>query len=252
VTALAKFEKSSTTPLPQRELMDELYVGFKVVSQPAPADLKAKQSDTVALLFLTHPDRDHVLLLDTNVWVSKPVVVRAPASDAVCITTQAYLDFPAAIAEFVANNSQLCTWAIVTPKRASTDSRLLNVYLDQTYGNPTVDALASYETFNQPDWDGHDAEPITRETLNYARRLLRIVPETLGPPDIAPAAGSIALEWIPERHNTLDKLFLDIGPGEEWRAYWMLRDGSFGRLPGRGYTADTRRILNKLFEGLSK
>jgi hypothetical protein len=255
VTALANFEKSSATPFaPQRDLMDVSYGGFMMTTEPAPADLKPKQSGTVSFV-LPHSDRDHMVMLGTNIVVSTPVRARA---NAVGVTMQSYPAvvakvFPAAIAEFVANNSQLCTWIVVTPKRSSTDSSLLNVYLDQTYGNPTADELASYETLNQPNWDGHDAEPITKQTLDYARRLLGIMPETLGPPDIAPAAdGSIALEWVPERHNTLDKLFLDIGPGEEWRAYWMLRDGSFGRLLGRGYNADTSRVLDKLFDDLSK
>lgn len=93
---------------------------------------------------------------------------------------------------------------------------------------------------------------VTLQTLEYAPRILRAMPTTFGPADIAPAAdGSIALEWVPDYHHKLDKLFLDIGSGEEWSAYWLLRNGEFGRQVGRGYTSDTRRILHKLFDALS-
>ncbi len=114
------------------------------------------------------------------------------------------------------------------------------------------DPLASYEMLNERDWDGYGAEPISAETLRYARQLLAVMPETLGPPDIAPGAdGSIALEWVHDA-GPLHKLFLDIGPGEEWRAYWKRRNDEFGRLPGAGFSSDTMHILLKLFEDLSK
>src|SRR5258707_216062 len=86
--------------------------------------------------------------------------------------------------------------------------------------------LSGYEQYEVANWDGRDALPITSETLAYARKLMRVMPKTLGEPDVAPAAdGSIALEWIPDDPTRkLNKLFLDIGPAEEWCAYWTLRD----------------------------
>jgi hypothetical protein len=113
------------------------------------------------------------------------------------------------------------------------------------------DPLASYEKYANANWDAEGAEPITSATLLYARLIMGVLPTTLGQPDVAPAAdGSIALEWVPEQHHKLDRLFLDIGPGEVWRAYWMLRDGTYGRLPGEGYSNDTRPMLRKLFDEL--
>jgi hypothetical protein len=115
------------------------------------------------------------------------------------------------------------------------------------------DPLASYGQYAKSNWDGDGAEAITPETLAYARRILSLLPNTFGAPDIAPAAdGSIALEWVPDSHAKLDKLFLDIGPGEEWRAYWLLRDETYGRLPSKGYTSNTKRILQKLFDDLHR
>ena len=114
------------------------------------------------------------------------------------------------------------------------------------------DLLASFEQYATANWDADGAEPITSATLAYARHILRLLPTTFGEPDVAPAAdGSIALEWVPEGHPKLDRLFLDIGPGEVWRAYWMLCDGTYGRLPGQGYSADIRPTLRKLFDDIN-
>lgn len=116
-----------------------------------------------------------------------------------------------------------------------------------------ADPLTSFEQYATANWDGENAEPITAGTLSYARHIMRLLPNTFGAPDIAPAAdGSITLEWVPDDHHKLDRLFLDIGPGEEWRAYWLLHDGSYGRQPGKGYSNDTRPTLRKLFDDLDR
>jgi len=118
------------------------------------------------------------------------------------------------------------------------------------FTRPTANPLDGYDRFKERNWDGYDAEPITAETLRYARRLLGAMPDTFGPPDIAPSGdGSIGLEWVPG-DGPLDRLFLDIGPGEEWRAYWKRRNGEFGRLPGTGFDSQTTHILQKLFADL--
>jgi hypothetical protein len=114
--------------------------------------------------------------------------------------------------------------------------------------------LVGFEQYSAPNWDGFDATAITPQTLSYARKLMRILPSQLGEPDAAPAAdGSIALQWIPDdRKHPLEKLFLDIGPGEEWRAYWTMKDGSKGRQPGTLVNDNTKIILEQLFRKLSK
>lgn len=119
--------------------------------------------------------------------------------------------------------------------------------------NEIVGPLAGYEQYQTANWDQFDAEPITADTLKYARRLMNIMPTSFGDPDIAPAAdGSIALEWVPvNATHSLNKLFLDIGPGEEWRASWKLRDGTFDRIVGSGFPATTKGTLKSLFDKLS-
>jgi hypothetical protein len=63
------------------------------------------------------------------------------------------------------------------------------------------------------------------------------MPETLLPPSPITATGQS------RGFPTLHKLFLDIGPGEKWRAYWKLRSGEFGR---RLCTSITHRFLPTL------
>ncbi|MCC8955288.1 hypothetical protein H8B02_18140 [Bradyrhizobium sp. Pear77] len=123
------------------------------------------------------------------------------------------------------------------------------------YGGPAQanTPLQGYEEFHSANWDGQEAEAITPQTLAYARKLMKILPTTLGKPDAAPAGdGSIALEWVPEDLNhKLDRLFLDIGPGEQWRAYWSLRNGEFDRVTHEGFSDRTEETLQKIFQQLS-
>lgn len=115
------------------------------------------------------------------------------------------------------------------------------------------DLLAGYELYQMANWDGAGAEPITAATLAYARRIVAVLPSSLGAPAIAPASdGTIALEWIPDDpHHKLDRLFLDIGPGRQWRAYWTLRTGEFHRIPHTGFSNETSEIIARIFRDLS-
>jgi hypothetical protein len=160
-------------------------------------------------------------------------------------------------ARTVASGDSLVQWTIasnlvVSVDDHATDPTPIVSTLDTLLGKPKANSLEGYEQYSEPNWDGYNAEPITAETLQYARWLLKVIPETLGPPDIAPSAdGSIGLEWVPES-GSLRKLFLDIGPGQEWRAYWNRRNGEFGRLPGRWLSPITKHTLQKLFNDLSR
>jgi hypothetical protein len=129
----------------------------------------------------------------------------------------------------------------------------LSPFIHDIIWEAPADPLEGYEQYQIEDWDGFGAEPITASTLACARRLMQVIPTSLGYPDIAPAAdGTIALEWIPDdATHKLDKLFLDIGPGEVWRAYWMLRTGQFGRLPQAGFSEASKTVLELLFNDLS-
>jgi hypothetical protein len=115
----------------------------------------------------------------------------------------------------------------------------------------SADPLAGYERYASPNWDGFDAEPVTRATLASARRFLRLLPDTFGAPDIAPGAdGTIGLEWS-FTDRPLRKLFIDIGPGNVWSGYWRLASGGRETLPQRLIDEDTSPALTNLFEKLS-
>lgn len=128
---------------------------------------------------------------------------------------------------------------------ATTAAVVMQISIDQQT------QLRGYEKYTVENWDGHAAQPISIETLFWARRLMKVLPTRFGPPDAAPNVdGSIALEWIFE-HGPIAKLFLDIGPGTEWSAYWKRRGGEFGRQPGDASKPDLRIQLHALFEDLS-
>ncbi len=145
--------------------------------------------------------------------------------------------------------------SLIVYDKVHSDIKAANLLLAAPHHGLLVEAdlLDGYEQYQTANWDRHDAEAITAQTLAYARRLMKVMPTKLGPPDVAPTGdGSIALEWVPDDHtHKLDKLFLDIGPGEVWRAYWTLRTGEFGRLPQVGFSDQTQTILNNLFNDLS-
>jgi hypothetical protein len=76
----------------------------------------------------------------------------------------------------------------------------------------TADNFSEYEDYDIPGWDGDDAVPISRSTVDAARLLNSLLPR--GPsPDIAPGArGTIGLEWrrgLPD----VSYLLVEVGPG---------------------------------------
>lgn len=251
MNALSKFELSSATPVNVLD-PDLLYAGFPraPVPAPEPLDLRVKQSGTISSVILTHPDADYTVFVDTS---TLPNILRVPHHGGVYVTTRAYPHaaptlYTRAAVIFPTDQCDFRTYAVVG---TGTTSSLLTAFLEETHNNPVLEELASYDTFEEPNWDGHDAQPITKETLDYARRIVRLLPDTLGAPDIAPSAdGSIGLEWVPD-HGPLTKLFMDIGPGVQWHAYWQRDNGDIGRVSGAEIRPPTRTVLHNLFAELS-
>jgi hypothetical protein len=113
-----------------------------------------------------------------------------------------------------------------------------------------ADPLEGYETYAVEDWDGYDARPITPDTLHAARSILKSLPKSFGDPVCSPGAdGSIVFEWLKD-DGPLRKLFIDIGPGRTWKAYWRLASGKTGTIPRKRVTISTIPELQKLFETL--
>ena len=62
-------------------------------------------------------------------------------------------------------------------------------------------------------------------------------------PDAAPAAnGTIVLEWIRSEGPFL-KLYIDIGPGRFWTAFWRKPDGEKCTLPHQAIDGNTPKII---------
>jgi hypothetical protein len=109
--------------------------------------------------------------------------------------------------------------------------------------------LKGYEKYSTENWDGHGALAISPETRSSAATVINALPKHFGAPDAAPAAdGTIGLEWIPES-GSFKKLFIDIGPGTLWRAYWRLSTGKVGHASG---SVPDSNLFSKLHELLQK
>lgn len=81
------------------------------------------------------------------------------------------------------------------------------------------DRFTDYELYDVDDWDGYGALPISRETVENARRFFLQIPRQFDYVDIAPASdGTIGFEW---RFGTgLNRSFvlIDVGPGKAFSA----------------------------------
>lgn len=72
-------------------------------------------------------------------------------------------------------------------------------------GKARMDAIARLrdilvECMN-PDWDGEDASPVTRQAWSEALRFLLLLPPSFPTPEVDPdSEGSIGLEWCRRRH----------------------------------------------------
>lgn len=113
------------------------------------------------------------------------------------------------------------------------------------------DLLEGYEEYAEPNWDCYGSEPISSETVEAARQLLAVLPNTLGEPHIAPGPdGTIGLEWV-FRDRPLRKLYIDVGPGCVWSGYWRRTSGEKRAILPKPIDARTEAELGKLFAELS-
>lgn len=140
--------------------------------------------------------------------------------------------------------------SLVYPKtHGRTDIEELIQQLTRGWTTPN-DPLDGYENYAFEEWDGYDALPITPDTLHAARSILKSLPKTFGDPVCSPGAdGSIVFEWLKD-DGPLRKLFIDIGPGRTWKAYWRLASGWTGTIPRKRVTISTIPELQKLFKTL--
>lgn len=140
---------------------------------------------------------------------------------------------------------------------ANTSNRYVYAYLynmDQgtasdvlIYRTPASDPLSEFAQYNKPNWDGYGAQPITQETIDTAKSIYRMLPAEWNDPALAPSAdGSIGFEWDKE-DGPIRTLFLDVGPGKVWRAYWRTANGDRRGMSRQAYSLNSRIVLAKMF-----
>ncbi len=116
---------------------------------------------------------------------------------------------------------------------------------------PVDDPLAGYECYAEANWDCYGAEPISAETVESARQLLQMLPDTLGQPHIAPGSdGTVGLEWV-HTDGPLRKLYIDVGPGKVWGGYWRRASSERRTIPAKPIDATTEAELADLFADLN-
>jgi hypothetical protein len=211
---------------------------------------KLKNTATVTFSTFTCPVCDHADVFIMSGSLPMAVVLK-PISGSSCVVTGVGREYRS---QFDIDLMFSASPALkrFLPRRDTTDPIPVALETDSPLDPSIVTTLKEYEQLKEKNWDGYDGDPITKETLDYARKILRAMPKTLGLPEISPGAdGSVALEWHPVI-GLVRKLFLDIGPGEHWRAYWKQRDGKFDRMTRSGFDKDTKRTLERLFQDLSK
>jgi hypothetical protein len=111
-----------------------------------------------------------------------------------------------------------------------------------------TDLFAEYEAYNVPGWDGYDAEPVTNETVDTARRFRRLLPRALRAPDIAPGAdGTIGFEWRHGPRNHYKLIFVEIGPGDRVAARIVHEDGRIISFPSTQLGTGAKKLISDLF-----
>lgn len=79
----------------------------------------------------------------------------------------------------------------------------------------TPGRFSEYELYDVDDWDGYGAVPISRETVESARRFFLQIPRRFDYVDIAPGSdGTIGFEWRFGTGLNLSFVLIDVGPGE--------------------------------------
>ena len=131
------------------------------------------------------------------------------------------------------------------PEQGPTD-QFIDYILELIDKKKTSDLLSGYEAYGAPNWDGYGSEPIMPETVDAARSFLKLLPPHFGQPEVSPASdGTIGLEWVRDT-GPFRKLFIDVGPGKTWHAYWRLADGRTDKLRNQKIDKNTAKILEDI------
>lgn len=108
------------------------------------------------------------------------------------------------------------------------------------------DRFTDYELYDVDDWDGYGALPISRETVENARRFFLQIPLQFDYVDIAPGSdGTIGFEW---RLVTGSFVLIDVGPGEGLSARKIDPSGKITSFPPTRVGTGAEGLISQLFQ----
>jgi len=94
------------------------------------------------------------------------------------------------------------------------------------------DFFSEFQQYDGKNWDGDDAEPISPETVQWARTLHDALPRDVQPPDISPGAdGTIGFQWVAEQNGRRLFRIVDVGPGSQIAARIIDDNGRVSYFP---------------------
>jgi hypothetical protein len=110
--------------------------------------------------------------------------------------------------------------------------------------------FADYETsYGECNWDGFGALAITCEVIETASQFFNFLSPWLrsgANPSIAPGSdGTIGFEWR-SRIGPIRKIFVEVQPSQNVRAYWVDATGNISRLPVRKLNFASYKIQDAL------
>jgi hypothetical protein len=110
------------------------------------------------------------------------------------------------------------------------------------------DRFTDYELYDVDDWDGYGALPISRETVENARRFFLQIPRRFDYVDIAPGSdGTIGFEWRFGTGLNLSFVLIDVGPGDLVSARKIDPSGKITSFPLTHVGICSDNILSQLF-----
>jgi hypothetical protein len=110
------------------------------------------------------------------------------------------------------------------------------------------DRFTDYELYDVDDWDGYGALPISRETVENARRFFLQIPQRFDYVDIAPGSdGTIGFEWRFGTGLHLSFVLIDVGPGDLVSARKIGPRGKIISFPPTRVGIGADNLISKLF-----
>ncbi len=110
------------------------------------------------------------------------------------------------------------------------------------------DRFTDYELYDVDDWDGYGALPISRETVESARRFFLQIPRRFDYVDIAPGPdGTVGFEWRFGTGINLSFILIDVGPRDIVFARKIGSSGKITSFPPTRVGIGADNLISQLF-----